>query len=60
MVPYEKRKKLDVKAVKMRFIGYDTMAKGYRMLDSSGKIHVRSPFFGKNKYGGKTQNSGKT
>ena len=40
MIPYEKRRKLDAKSVKMRFIGYDSMAKGYRLLDKNFKIHV--------------------
>lgn len=40
MIPYEKRRKLDDKAEKMKFIGYDTQAKGYRMLNARNKIIV--------------------
>lgn len=37
-VPKEKRKKLDPKAIKMRFMGYDFMSKGFRVYDG---YHVR-------------------
>lgn len=40
MIPYEKRRKLDNKAVKMKFIGYDSAAKGYRLVDENYKIHI--------------------
>lgn len=33
MIPYEKRRKLDNKAQKIRFIGYDETSKGYHVLD---------------------------
>lgn len=33
MVPKEKRRKLDVKAVKMKFVGMDEQAKGYRLYE---------------------------
>lgn len=36
------RKKLDKKAVKVRFLGYPTNAKGYRLWDEEkGKILIR-------------------
>lgn len=40
MMPYEKRRKLDDKVIKMKFIGYDDMAKGYRLVDINYKIHI--------------------
>ena len=40
MVPYEKRRKLDDKAIKMKFVGYDESSKGYRLVDGNYKIHV--------------------
>lgn len=40
MVPKENRRKLDDKAVKMKFVGYDEQAKGYRLINSNFKIHV--------------------
>lgn len=40
MVPTEKRRKLDDKAIKMKFIGYDDQAKGYRLVDGNNKIHI--------------------
>lgn len=40
MIPDEKRRKLDDKAVKMKFVGYDDNAKGYRLVDKNQKIHV--------------------
>jgi Reverse transcriptase (RNA-dependent DNA polymerase) len=40
MVPYEKRKKLDEKSRKMRFVGYDGNSKGYRFVDECLSIVV--------------------
>lgn len=40
MVPYEKRRKWDDKAKKMKFIGYDDASKGFRMVDENYKIHI--------------------
>lgn len=40
MIPYEKRRKLDVKAHKVKFIGYDDHSKGYRFIDHNYKIYV--------------------
>jgi hypothetical protein len=40
MVPYERRRKLDDKAVKMKFIGYDEASKGWRLVNQNLKIHV--------------------
>lgn len=40
MVPYEKRRKLDDKALKMKFVGYDESSKGYRLVDQHYKVHV--------------------
>ena len=40
MIPDEKRRKLDNKAKKMRFVGYDSMAKGYRLADENNKIII--------------------
>uniref|UniRef100_A0AAG5DHX2 Uncharacterized protein n=1 Tax=Anopheles atroparvus TaxID=41427 RepID=A0AAG5DHX2_ANOAO len=41
MIPAAKRSKLDVKAVKMTFVGYSAEHKAYRMLDmSTGQIHI--------------------
>lgn len=37
MIPYEKRKKLDDKAKKYTFVGYDCESKGYRIADVSHK-----------------------
>lgn len=39
-IPSPKLRKLDEKAVKMKFIGYDSMAKGYRLADDNYKIHI--------------------
>ena len=39
-IPYEKRRKLDDKAEKMKFVGYDESSKGYRLIDSNFKIHI--------------------
>lgn len=40
MIPDEKRRKLDDKATKARFLGYDEHSKGYRVLVGSRKIVV--------------------
>ena len=40
MVPSEKRRKLDDKAVKMRFLGYDENAKGFRLANANNKVIV--------------------
>lgn len=40
MTPYEKRKKLDSKAEKMRFLGHDDASKGFRVLDDNGAIRI--------------------
>lgn len=41
MIPAAKRSKLDVKALKMTFVGYSAEHKAYRMLDmSTGQIHI--------------------
>lgn len=40
MIPYQKRRKLDVKAEKMRFLGHDDMSKGFRVLDDRGVIKI--------------------
>lgn len=39
-IPDEKRRKLDDKAVKMKFIGYDAQSKGYRVVDENFKVTV--------------------
>jgi transposase InsO family protein len=40
MVPYQKRRKLDDKALKMKFVGYSETSKGYRLVDRNYKIHT--------------------
>jgi transposase InsO family protein len=40
MIPTEKRKKLDNKAEKLKFLGYDNNAKGYRLVNKNGKITI--------------------
>jgi transposase InsO family protein len=40
MIPTEKRRKLDPKAVKMKFVGVDPNAKGYRLVDENLKLRV--------------------
>lgn len=40
MIPYEKRRKLDDKAKKMKFVGYDENSKGYRFVNEHFKIIV--------------------
>lgn len=50
MIPHEKRRKLDDKASKMKFVGYDESSKGYRLVDSNNKICVsREVHFLRNK-----------
>lgn len=41
-IPDEKRRKLDAKAVKLKFIGYDESAKGFRLTDVNNprRIHI--------------------
>ena len=39
-IPDQKRRKLDNKSERMRFIGYDEMAKGYRMMNDKKKIII--------------------
>lgn len=39
-IPDEKRKKLDLKAVKVRFMGVDDRSKGYRVADSTHSIKI--------------------
>lgn len=38
MIPYEKRRKLDDKSRKMKFVGYDEQSKAYRFVDENYKI----------------------
>ena len=40
MIPYERRQKLDDKAIRVKFVGYDENAKGYRFVDENLKIIV--------------------
>lgn len=40
MIPYERRKKLDDKAKRVKFIGYDENAKGFRFVDENLKVLV--------------------
>lgn len=40
MIPYEKRRKLDDKAKKVKFVGYDESSKGYRLVDENNKICI--------------------
>jgi transposase InsO family protein len=40
MVPDEKRRKLDDKAEKMKFIGYSEESKGYRLIDKQFKVRI--------------------
>jgi hypothetical protein len=40
-IPKEKRKKLDPKAFKCRFLGYSETSKGYRVLNvTTGLVHI--------------------
>lgn len=36
----KKKRKLDDKAVKMKFVGYDDEAKVYRLIDDIYRIHI--------------------
>lgn len=40
MIPYEKRRKLDDKAHRMKFIGYSETSKGLRFTDRNFKVHT--------------------
>lgn len=40
MIPYEKRRKLDNKAVEATFVGYDENSKGYRLIDKNNKLII--------------------
>lgn len=47
MIPYERRRKLDEKSEKMRFVGYDEQSKGFRMFNGkricvSREVHFLS------------------
>jgi hypothetical protein len=49
-IPDEKRRKLDEKAEKMKFVGYDQEAKGFRVADKNNRVKVsREIIFLKNK-----------
>ena len=52
-VPDEKRQKLDKKAVKLRFVGYDSQSKGYRLFDEQTRKCVvrRDVIFNENDFG---------
>lgn len=39
--PDVQRRKMDDKAVRLRFVGYDQTCKGYRLMDENGKIYKR-------------------
>lgn len=39
-VPDEKRRKLDDKAIKMKFVGYDESSKGYRLVDRNWRVKI--------------------
>jgi hypothetical protein len=39
-VPDEHRRKLEVKAIKVKFIGYSDESKGYRFIDGRNKVHI--------------------
>jgi hypothetical protein len=39
-VPDEKRRKLDPKALKLKFLGYDENSKGYRVGDTNGRVRI--------------------
>lgn len=45
MIPQEKRRKLDDKSEKMKFVGYDMQSKGYRMTDGKKVIVSREVHF---------------
>lgn len=40
MMPYQRRRKLDDKATKMKFIGYSDTSKGYRLIDRNYRVHI--------------------
>lgn len=40
MIPYEKRRKLDDKAEKLKFVGYDESSKGYRLINKDNKVII--------------------
>lgn len=40
MIPYEKRRKLDDKSRKVKFVGYDEEAKAFRFIDKNFKIII--------------------
>lgn len=40
MIPYEKRRKLDDKAQKVKFVGYDEESKAFRFIDKNFKIII--------------------
>jgi transposase InsO family protein len=52
MIPYQKRKKLDQKAQKMAFVGYDGASKGYRLANINERkiIVARDVVFLKDKF----------
>lgn len=45
MIPKEKRRKLDDKSEKMKFVGYDSQSKGFRMTDGRKVIVSREVHF---------------
>ena len=50
--PDAHRRKLDDKAVRLRFVGYDRACKGYRLMDENGKIYKRRDVaFNENDFG---------
>lgn len=55
-VPDAQRKKMDSKAIKLRFVGYAVNSKGYRLLDvETGKIYIkRDVIFNENDFEKKT------
>lgn len=44
MIPYERRRKLDEKARKVKFVGYDEEAKAFRFIDENFKIFISREF----------------
>lgn len=62
MVPDEKRRKLDNKAIEAKFLGYDYNSKGYRLLVGNRKVIVSREvnFFKKKKETEATQNEDET
>lgn len=40
MIPAQKRRKLDDKAIKMKFIGYDSNSKGFRLLNRNHQVII--------------------